>query len=129
MCVQKSPLAIHGTCCCLSCRVIVAGTVLGELVFCPLTFSNEGMEPSHPHIHTIPCCCAPVKCITWSEDGRLGRTVLPHALPSCLYWCRLLAIGGCDDAIQVLQCVTPPEAAPVHKGSLLNYCESLLHVL
>lgn len=83
-------------------NLLVAGTVLGEAVFCSLSLAR-GASDGHIDPLTIQCCNAPVQCITWSDDGRL------------------LAIGACDDIIQVLQCVTPSQDKPIGKGSLYNY--------
>lgn len=47
-----------------------------------------------------------------------------HSWVSAIYIsCRLVAVGACDDAIQVLQCVEPPEIMIPRKASILNYCE------
>ncbi len=35
----------------------------------------------------------------------------------------MIAVGACDDAVQVLQCVEPSTAKLSTKGSIFQYCE------
>ncbi len=43
--------------------------------------------------------------------------------PLMLMSYRLVAIGACDDAVQVLQYVEPAKDKLVTKGSIFQYCE------
>lgn len=105
------------------CRLLVAGTVLGEVVFCPITSG----EAHYSHQQVIRCCSAPVRCFAWTDDGRYVQKEC-DVREWYAYFCRTVAVGGCDDAIQVLQCATPAQVKSVGKGSLLNYCRSILLV-
>lgn len=71
-------------------------------MFCLSPLTSGGGEPV---LQRLQCCGAPVQCFTWSKDEQL------------------LAVGGCDDNIQILQCKEPAKmAASAPRNSLLNYC-------
>lgn len=135
-------------------RSLATGTICGNIhlysvdLETPSATGQCTMKPSSQSVlkllQTLPVCGGSVRCLTWSKDSRSvshkqGRGYFGHLLLQLAWWwkycmgCtlnffRLLAVGGSDDNIQILQSSEPKVSTkPIPSSSILNYCK--IHVL